>query len=277
MNSTGEFTTFDGLRLFESSRRPADRPPRGGVAIVHGYAEHSGRYEEVAGRLLAASFCVHQFDLRGHGRSQGPRAFVRSFDDYVRDVQTFMERIRRQQAVGPLFLLGHSMGGLIAALWTLAHPAGATGLVLSGAALKVNDQIHPWLQRMSAAIGKITPRLPTIRLDDAALSRDAGVVRRFREDPLVYHGRMPAQTGAEIVRSAKQIASRLAEFRLPLLIMHGGDDRLADPEGSRQLHGRAASNDKTLKLYPGLFHEIFHEPERRRVLDELVAWLQARS
>jgi alpha-beta hydrolase superfamily lysophospholipase len=102
-------------------------------------------------------------------------------------------------------------------------------------------------------------------------------VRRFREDPLVYHGRMPARTGAEILRAARQLAPRLSEFRLPLLIMHGGDDWLADPEGSRQLHDRAASHDKTLKLYPGLFHEIFHEPERRQVIGDLVTWLEARS
>ncbi|HEV7223829.1 MAG TPA: alpha/beta hydrolase [Pirellulales bacterium] len=274
--STGEFATFDGWQLFESSRSPEGRPPRAGVAIVHGYAEHSGRYEEVAGRLLAAGHCVYQFDLRGHGRSEGPRAFVRSFDDYIRDLQTFVERVRPRQA-GPLYLLGHSMGGLIAALWTLANPLGASGLVLSGAALKVNDRIHPWLQRMSSAIGMVAPRLPTIRLDDAALSRSAETVRRFREDPLVYHGRMPARTGAEILRAAKRLAPRLAEFRLPLLIMHGGDDRLADPEGSRQLHCRAVSDDKTLKLYPGLFHEIFHEPERRQALDDLVAWLEERG
>jgi acylglycerol lipase len=274
--STGQFATFDGWRLFESSRSPEDRPPRRGVAIVHGYAEHSGRYEEVAGRLLAAGYGVYQFDLRGHGRSEGPRAFVRSFGDYVRDVQAFVEHVRRRQD-GPLFLLGHSMGGLIAARWTLANPLGASGLVLSGAALKVNDHIHPWLQRMSSAIAMLAPQLPTIRLDDAALSRSAETVRRFREDPLVYHGRMPARTGAEILRAAKQLAPRLSEFRLPLLIMHGGDDRLADPEGSRQLHGQAVSHDKTLKLYPGLFHEIFHEPERRQVIDDLVAWLDERS
>lgn len=274
--STGQFVTFDGWRLFESSRSADDRPARAGVAIVHGYAEHSGRYEEVAGRLLAAGYGVYQFDLRGHGRSEGPRAFVRSFDDYVRDVQAFVEQVRRRHE-GPLFLLGHSMGGLIAARWTLANPLGASGLVLSGAALKVNDRIHPWLQRMSSAIGMVAPRLPTIRLDDAALSRSAETVRRFREDPLVYHGRMPARTGAEILRAAKQLAPHLAEFRLPLLIMHGGDDRLADPEGSRQLHDRAVSHDKTLKLYPGLFHEIFHEPQRRQVIDDLVAWLDERS
>jgi len=274
--STDQFATFDGWRLFESSRSPEDRPARAGVAIVHGYAEHSGRYEEVAGRLLAAGYGVYQFDLRGHGRSEGPRAFVRSFDDYVRDVQAFVEQVRRRHE-GPLFLLGHSMGGLIAARWTLANPLGASGLVLSGAALKVNDRIHPWLQRMSSAIGMVAPRLPTIRLDDAALSRSAETVRRFREDPLVYHGRMPARTGAEILRAARQLAPRFSEFRLPLLIMHGGDDRLADPEGSRHLHAQAVSRDKTLKLYPGLYHEIFHEPERRQVLDDLVAWLDERS
>jgi alpha-beta hydrolase superfamily lysophospholipase len=150
-------------------------------------------------------------------------------------------------------------------------------MMLSGAALKINEEIHPWLQRFSGLIGAIAPRLPTIRVDEHSLSHDLEVLRRFREDPLVFHGRMPARTGAEMVRASRQIGDRLPGLTLPVLLMHGTADRLADPAGSRQVYERAASADKTLKLYPGLYHEIFNEPERRQVVDDLIGWLDART
>jgi len=191
-------------------------------------------------------------------------------------LEQFIERLRQRAPATPLFLFGHSLGGLIAAQWTLAHGSGLRGLALSAAALKVNEEIHPWLQRLSGIIAAVAPRLPTIRFDESALSRRAEAVQAFRDDPLVYHGRMLARTGAEIVRNSREIEGRLSQFSLPLLVMHGGADRLTDPEGSRRLYEQAASQDKTLKLYPGLYHELLNEPERLQVTSDLVAWLEAR-
>ena len=275
--SSDEFETFDGLSLFVRRRVPQARSPRGRVAIVHGYAEHSGRYENLVERLLAAGLGVGQFDLRGHGRSEGPRGFVRDFENYVNDLERFIAIERDLDAARPLFLLGHSMGGLIAARWVVSRATPISGLLLSGPALKIDERIHPWLQRLSGAIGSLAPRLPTVRIDERALSRDPEVVQSFRDDPLVFHGRMPARTGAEIVRVSKQIGGQFAKLTLPVLFMHGTADRLADPEGSRQACQSAAAADKTLKLYSGLYHEIFHEPEREQVFDDLVQWLEART
>lgn len=274
--TTTEFLTFDGLRLFARSFAP-ETSPCASVAVVHGYSEHSGRYQELSRRLADSGYAVHLFDLRGHGRSEGPRAWVRSFDDYVRDLQQFVERLQERGPATRLFLLGHSMGGLIAAQWALAQGSSLRGLALSAAALKVNDRIHPWLQKFSGVIAAALPRLPTIRFDDTALSRRAEVVQAYRDDPLVYHGRMLARPGAEIVRNSHEIAGRFSEFAMPLLIMHGSGDRLTDPAGSRRLYEQAASSDKTFKLYPGLYHELWHEPEREQVMDDFVAWLQARD
>lgn len=274
--STDEFSTFDGLSLFVRRRGPQARPQRGRVAIVHGYAEHSGRYEPLVERLLAAGLAVSQFDLRGHGRSEGPRGFVSDFEHYVRDLDRFIALELELDASRPLFVLGHSMGGLIAARWAISRAAPISGLLLSGAALKIDERIHPWLQRLSEPIGRLAPRLPTVRIDASALSRDPEAVRAFREDPLAFHGRLPARTGAEMVRASKQIGDQFVKLTLPVLFMHGTADRLADPEGSRLACQRAASADKTLKLYPGLYHEIFNEPERAQVFDDLVEWLLAR-
>jgi alpha-beta hydrolase superfamily lysophospholipase len=276
-SSSEHFETFDGLRLFARRREPEGRPPLARVLIVHGYAEHSGRYEELVERLLAAGYGVGQFDLRGHGRSEGRRGYVRSFDDYLRDLERFSAREREYDSVRPIFVLGHSLGGLIVAHWAINCSSPVAGVILSGAALKINEDIHPWLQRLSGLIGAIAPRLPTIRLDTRAISRDPEVVRRFHEDPLVFHGRMPARTGAEIVRASRQIGGQLSKLVQPVLLMHGTADRLTDPEGGRQAYERAASTDKTLKLYPGLYHEIFNEPEHKQVVDDLIGWLDAQT
>ena len=276
ISSSDEFQTFDGLSLFVRRRAPQGRLPRARAAIVHGYAEHSGRYEPLVERLLAAGLAVSQFDLRGHGRSEGPRGFVSDFEHYVRDLDRFIALELELDASRPLFVLGHSMGGLIAARWAISRAAPISGLLLSGAALKIDERIHPWLQRLSEPIGRLAPRLPTVRIDAGALSRDPEAVRAFREDPLAFHGRLPARTGAEMVRASKQIGDQFVKLTLPVLFMHGTADRLADPEGSRLACQRAASADKTLKLYPGLYHEIFNEPERAQVFDDLVEWLLAR-
>lgn len=273
--TTTQFSAYDGLQLFERSCLPDDAAPRAMVAVVHGYSEHSGRYQELSQRLTEAGYAAELFDLRGHGRSEGPRAFVRSFEEYVRDLQRFIERLREREPELPLFLLGHSMGGLIAAVWTLEHESELRGLALSAAPLKVNDEIHPWLQRFSPVIGALAPRLPTVRFDDTLLCRRAEVVQAYRDDPLVYHGRMLACTGAELLRNSREIAGRVSQFSVPLLVMHGSGDRLADPAGSRGLYEQAASADKTFKLYEGLYHELLHEPERQQVMNDLVDWLQA--
>lgn len=275
--STDELSTFDGLSLFVRRRRPQGRMPRGRVAIVHGYAEHSGRYERLVERLLAAGLAASQFDLRGHGRSEGPRGFVRDFENYVDDLERFIALERDLDSLLPMFVLGHSMGGLVAARWAVSRAAPISGLLLSGAALKINERIHPWLQRLSEPIGRLAPRLPTVRIDAEALSRDPEVVRNFRDDPLAFHGRMPARTGAEMVRASKLIGGQFVKLSLPVLFMHGTADRLADPEGSRLACQHASSADKTLKLYSGLYHEIFNEPEREQVFDDLVGWLLART
>ncbi len=273
---TGEFKSFDHLKLFERTWLP-DEPATGTVVAVHGYSEHSGRHLDLARRLAGVGYAVRLFDLRGHGFSEGPRAFVRSFGDYLRDLQQFVERIQNEAPGAPLFLFGHSMGGLIAAQWALEHQSKLRGLILSAAALKVNDHMHPFLQRISGLVAAVAPRLPSIHLDETAISRRPEAVQAYRDDPLVYHGGMPARTGAELLRSTRQIARRFPELTLPLLIMHGSEDRLTDPEGSRRLYEMSRSTDKTLRLYPGLYHELSQEPEREQVMTDLVEWLQAHS
>jgi acylglycerol lipase len=272
-HSTGTYESDDGLRLFEQEWSP-EGTPKAGVVIVHGYGEHTGRYVHVAEELTRNGYAVSTFDLRGHGRSQGdPRTFVRSFDEHLDDLERFLSRVRERHSGRPLFLFGHSMGGTIATLFAIARQPEIRGLLLSGASLKLSDNYSPSLITLAKIISLVLPKLRLIKLDASAVSRDAEVVREYVTDPLVYHGGIPARTGAEMNRAMERIRQRMETLEVPLLIMHGTCDLLADPEGSRQLYDRAESDDKDLRLYEGLYHEILNEPEKAQVLADMVEWL----
>ena len=271
--TSSTFAVSDGLTLFERHWLP-EGTARAGVVIVHGYAEHSGRYEHVGSLLAERGYAVHAFDLRGHGQSAGARAFVRSADEYLDDLDAFLARNR--DSARPLFLLGHSMGGTIVTLEVIARAPVIDGLILSGPALTASGA-SPVLTRIVLLLARFLPRLRLRKLDAAAVSRDGAVVTAYESDPLVDRGKMYVGTAAAMVRAMRAIEKDVPRIRLPLLVMHGTEDRLADPQGSRSLHERASSPDKTLHLYAGLYHEIFNEPEQQEVLADLLAWLDART
>ena len=266
------FTTPDGLSLFEQRWLP-DQDPRAVVVIVHGLHEHSGRYATLAGDLNRHGYAVYTMDLRGHGRSDGDRALVRSFDDYLADVEALLARVRKQQPGKDVFLFGHSMGGAIVAMLGIVRPPRVRGLILSAPPLLIAAKVFPILRRLASFVSIVWPTLRLTRLGCRFISRDPAVVEAFRNDPLVYHGRFPVRTGAEILRVAKWLQTGADRLTLPLLILHGTGDFVTDPKGSRQFVARAGSADKTLRLYTGLYHEIFSEPERQQVLDDLLEWL----
>ena len=250
--------------------------PKAVVVLAHGYGEHVGRYAHVIAALVARGYAVVALDHRGHGESAGPRAVVRRFDDFVDDLHLLVRRAATARPDRPRFLLGHSMGGLIAVRYALAHENELAGLVLSGAALQVGDDVSPLAKRAGAVIARIAPHLPLVPSKPGVLSRDPAVERRFAADPLCYNGRTKARMAHEIYRAGLDARTRLERLTLPLLIMHGADDRLTSPAGSVLLHERARSADKTLVLWPGDRHEIFNEPDRDAVIGRMLDWLDAR-
>jgi len=268
------FDAADGRRLYERRWLP-DGTERAHIAIVHGYAEHSGRYAYTGAALARRGYAVHALDLRGHGRSDGTRAYVRSFDEYLLDVRAFLARVDERAGGRPVFLLGHSMGGaIVALLLAVGHPA-LRGALLSGAA--ISSEGTPRIVRaIIALLGRIAPRLPLVKLKAADVSRDPAVVEQYDTDPLVYHGRVRAGLAAAMSRGIRRIERDAPSITLPLLIMHGTADALANPAGSIALHERAGTSDKTLKLYDGLAHEILNEPEKDRVIADIASWLDAR-
>ena len=266
----------DGTQLFTQSWRPASGA-RAVVAIVHGLAEHSGRYQHVAAHLTGRGYAVEALDMRGHGRSAGPRSYVERFDLYVSDVETMLQNAAGRNAALPLFLLGHSVGATVATIYTLANQPRLRGLLLSGGYLKVGVDVSPVLVALSSVLSALAPRLPALKIDSKLLSRDPALVFAYDNDPLTYRGGLPARTGAELIMAFKRIMAGAPALQLPLLVMHGADDGLSDPAGSRQLYELARSKDKLLKMYAGFLHEIMNEPEQAQVLTDICDWLDAHS
>jgi alpha-beta hydrolase superfamily lysophospholipase len=265
-----------GLKLFLQRWLP-EGEARAAVALVHGVNEHGGRYARLAGELNRRGIAVHAIDLHGFGRSEGERGLVLKFDEFLDDVEELLARTAAAHAGKPLFLLGHSMGGEVATWLAIDRRPRIDGLILSAPALLIGGKVFPILRHLAAFFSIITPRLKLRRMGTRFMSRDPQVIRDFKNDPLVYHGKFSVRTGTEILRVVKLIRRKMEAVDVPLLIMHGTRDIVTDPAGSRHLHARASSPDKTLHLYPGLFHEIFNEPEREQVVNDLIEWIEKRS
>ena len=271
-----ELTGRNGKRLYAQCWRPAGAA-RAAIAVVHGFTEHGGRYAWAAGELTAAGYSVYTLDLRGHGRSEGRRCFVWSLDEYLDDVDVLIEHVQQHEPGRPLFLFGHSLGGLIAARWCILRQPALAGLVLSGPALELPSDLFPLLRMLAGLGGWLFPWLGLVRMGCANVSRDPKVVAEFAADPLVFHGRFPVRTAAAMLRGMRLTAQQSDLLRVPLLILHGTADRVCTAAGSRSLCRHAGSNDKTLYLYEGFYHEVLSDPERDQVMANLIEWLQPRS
>jgi alpha-beta hydrolase superfamily lysophospholipase len=265
----------DATRLFWQAWAP-DAATGGAVVLVHGAAEHGGRYAHVAERLVAEGYATYAIDHRGHGRSDGPRALVSRFDHLVDDLGLLVTRAREEHGGRAPFLVGHSLGGAVALRFAIQRADDIAGLAVSGPAV-ATEAIPIAVKAATSVLSVLAPRLPVLRIDADAISRDAEVVRAYQRDPLNYTDKLPARTLAEIMRCMDWLPRRVGALRAPLLLLHGSDDRLCPPAGSRMVHSLATSPDKTLKIYDGLYHEVFNEPERAQVVSDLVGWIVERS
>jgi len=247
------------------------------VVLSHGLGEHLGRYEWLAGRLVEAGCAVYAIDHRGHGLSGGTaRANIDRFDYVVSDLGTFIGRAQRQHPGIPTVLFGHSMGGLVALDCALRNPGVLVGLVLSAPALAAADAVPPLKLATAKLMSRIAPNVGALKLEAAAVSRDLAVVGAYERDPLVFHGSIPARTAVELLQAMESVAGRAHLLRLPLLVQHGSADRLVPLAAVQPLYQRLGDPKlRTLRVYEGLFHEIYNEPERDRVIGDLLNWLAA--
>jgi alpha-beta hydrolase superfamily lysophospholipase len=264
-----------GLRLFWRVWRPESGRPGGRVLIAHGYGEHGGRYRHVADRLTASGLCVVVPDHRGHGRSDGRPVTVERFDDYVDDLRMVAQAAAREHGEQPTVLLGHSMGGLIACLYAVRYQEELRGLVLSAPAV-VAGRVSPIAVSLGQMLSRVAPETGVKPIPWQRVSRDPAVVAAYRADPWVHRRRIPARLGAEWLRAMAVAEAGMPTLTLPILAMQGTADALVDPSAAAFVHSRVGSADRTLLRYPGLYHEVLNEPERDRVLDDLVGWLLPR-
>lgn len=275
-HTEGTFKNRHGYELFHQSWHAAGQP-RAVVVVAHGLAEHSGRYQKLADYLAARNYAVYSYDQRGHGRSDGRRCYINKFTDYTDDLDDFIKLVRRD-SVARLFILGHSMGGTIAASYVINRHPDMAGLILSSPLMKVGDSVSAKDIFLAKILSRLLPRLGVAPIECGGISRDEAVVQAYIADPLVYRGKITARLGSElIVQMNDLLPPRLSEITLPTLIIHGTEDRLANPEGSRLAYQRIGSSDKTLRLYPDLYHETMNEPEGAQVMEDISLWLKCHT
>jgi len=263
-----------GVRIYWQAWLPADGP----VAIVvlqHGVAEHGGRYMQVVRSLVAGGYGVYAFDARGHGRSEGTRASFDRFAQLVDDLDTVLRQVVRWKHELPVFLLGYSLGGAAAVEYALDHQSELAGAIVVGCALGRGSGVSRLQFALAAALSAVAPRCPVIRLRATDMTSDPAVARRYDEDPLVHHGRLDARFLGEMSAAIRRLPPEFHRLKLPMLLLHGGADITASPDGSRGLFEGVSSEDKTLRIYEGLRHNVLNEPGNQQVITDITDWLAA--
>ena len=278
MSTTRSERNFDGrggVRIVYDMWTP-EAPPRALVVLSHGLGEYARRYDHVAQYFGEAGLVTYALDHRGHGRSGGKRMLVRDIGEYTADFDTLVGIATREHHGLKCIVLGHSMGGGIVFAYGVERPDNYDMMVLSGPAVAAQDLVSPLMVVAAKVLGVLTPGLPVQDLDVEAISRDPAVVAAYNDDPLVYHGKVPAGVGRAMLQVGETMPRRAPALTAPLLVVHGEDDRLIPVDGSRRLVECVGSTDVELKVYPGLYHEVFNEPERAQVLDDVVSWILKR-
>ncbi len=268
-----ELTAFDGLKLYCQEWR-VETEPKGVICLVHGLGEHSGRYTHWAEMLNQAGYSVLTFDLRGHGKSGGQRGHASSYEDYFKDLDLLIREARQRYPSQACFLYGHSLGAVINIAYVLERKPRLDGVILTGLATQTSLQDQKAKILLAKILAAVAPRMNlSSGLVPATISRDVEVVTRYINDPLVHHD-VSLAWGVQTLETIAFIEEHAGEWDKPVLIMHGGEDRLAFTAGSREFAGKIKA-DCTLKIWDGLYHEIHNEPEKDQVFEFLLSWLDS--
>lgn len=268
-----EWQTEDGLRLYAQGWQP-ETEFKGVVCLVHELGEHSGRYAHLAAFLSQAGYVLLAFDLRGHGKSEGQRGHAPSYEVLLDDISQLLEEAAKRYPDRPRFLYGHSLGGNLVIEYALRRRPRLAGVIATGASFRLAFEPPAWKLTLAKILYSLWPTLTmSNELDRQALSRDPEVVRAYNDDPLV-HDRISARLAMDMLQSGLWALEHAADFPLPLLLMHGGDDRLTSAQASREF-ATQASHRCTLKIWDGFYHEIHNEPKQGQVFGYLLEWLDS--
>ena len=268
--------TSGGLQLYVQKWQ-AEVPTRSVIAIVHGFGEHGGRYMNLVNHLAPLGHVLCGVDLRGHGRSPGPRGHIDRWEDYREDLRSFLEWIPTWEPARPRFVFGHSMGALVVLDFVLRHPEGLAGAVVSGAPIESARVAKPLLVTMARLFSRIWPRFSfPLKLELSALSRNAEVVRAYQEDPLV-HGQASARWGTESLDTIEWIKAHTSDVRLPLLMIHGSADRISAAKGTRAFFKAVTYPDKELRVYSEAYHEAHNDLNWQEVVRDIERWIESHA
>ena len=262
-----------GLKIFMRSWRP-DELPRGTIVLSHGFNSHSGYYLWAAEQLLASRLAVYALDYRGRGKSDGERYYVEKFSEYQGDLDQTVKLARSREAGLPVFVLGHSAGGVIACNYVLDNQKDIAGLICESFAYRV--PAPDFALAVLKGLSHLAPHAHVLNLPKKDFSRDPKVVQALIDDPLLANEVQPTKTVAEMVRADERLKRDFPLFTLPLLIIHGTKDTVTRPEGSQEFYDRASSPDKTLKLYEGYFHDPLNDIGKEAVMADIRAWIEKR-
>jgi alpha-beta hydrolase superfamily lysophospholipase len=269
----GSFEGVDGVKIFTREWRPAGEP-RAVVVISHGLNAHSGLYDWPAHQFTAKGLAVYALDHRGRGRSDGERFFVNKFADWTTDLATFIDIVKAREPGLPVFLLGHSAGGVIACGYALEHQDEIAGLICEDFAYQV--PAPDFALAILKGISHVAPHARVFKLKNEDFSRDPEVVAALDADPLIANEAQPSETMAELARADELLGKSFEQITLPLLILHGTADKVTKSSGSEEFYDRAGSSDKTLKLYEGHFHDLLADVGKEQVMDDIQGWIDTR-
>jgi len=266
------FEGASGTTLYSQYWLP-EVPPRAVVAVVHGVGEHSGRYMNVVNHVVSNHYCVYGFDLRGHGKSPGKRGHIDSWMEYRIDLLNFVRMVKEQQLGRPIFLMGHSMGALIALDFILSKIEELSGAIISGAPIEPVGVSKPYLIALARVLSRIYSSFPIdLGLDQDAISRNPSVVRSYKEDPLV-HGKVSARWGTEALSVVESVKRQGQNINIPILMIHGEADRINSAEGAKRFFDRIRVQDKEFISYPAGYHESHNDVGFEDMLVDLLNWL----
>ena len=264
------FRNKSGVSIFTRTWLP-DQTTRGVIVIVHGLNSHSGYYQWVAEQLTAQGYAVHALDLEGHGQSGGERFYVKSIYDYVDDVDQLVDMAKAAHQGLPIFVLGHSAGGVVSCLYALEHQEKINGLICESFAYQL--PAPDFALAILKGLSHLAPHLHTIKLKNEDFSRDPAVVEFMNNDPLIAHESQPTKTMEQLVLADERLKKDFSLITIPVLILHGTDDHAAKYSGSQFFYDHAGATDKTIKLYEGHYHDLLNDVDKEKVMADIGEWL----
>jgi alpha-beta hydrolase superfamily lysophospholipase len=270
------FQGQSGLDLYSQSWLPSGES-KATLVILHGVAEHSGRYQNLVDGLVDQGYTLRTYDQRGHGKSEGQRGYIDSWSEYRKDFRTFLDLIRDKDPTKPIFAYGHSMGALVILDYLLLGADSLEGVIVSGSPIDSSDAASPVLIATARLLSRFWPTFSLkTPINPSQLSCDARVVQAYQDDPTVFKI-LTVRWGTEYLKTQNRVKDHASEIELPIFIIHGGEDIICEPGGSQYLYDHISSEDKTIKIYTSYFHEIHNEPGHLTVIEDINRWLDVRS